>query len=300
MPALGDLAERALRAAVAVAEESGLRVGRPVVLRDATNLLVHLTPAPVVARVATGTGMVREGDAWLAREVAVAGHLSRVGAPVVAPSTELPPGPHHHDGLVLSFWEHVEELDAPLDADAAGRGLRHCHEALADYDGDLPRLAVLDEAERIVERLNADNFLDDEDARQLRGLARVVRTSVEGWELPEQPVHGDAHLGNVITTTRGPLWNDWEDTFRGPVAWDLGCLHASAPPFGHRDPGLIAAVRAAYDDEHDDATIEAFVAARRFQAATWAVVLGLQREDRQLAETYLRWLGESARQATRS
>ena len=76
-----------------VADEAGLRVRRPLVLRDATNLLVHLAPAPVVARVATGTSAIRSGDAWLARELAIAGHLAKVGAPVVAPSAELPAGP---------------------------------------------------------------------------------------------------------------------------------------------------------------------------------------------------------------
>jgi hypothetical protein len=52
------LSRRALRAAVEVAEHAGL--------------LVHLEPAPVVARVATTTATVRRGDAWLARERAAA------------------------------------------------------------------------------------------------------------------------------------------------------------------------------------------------------------------------------------
>ncbi len=222
------ISQRAVRAAVAVAEDCDLRVGRPIVLRDATNLLVHLSPAPVVARVATGTSAVRHGDAWLFRELAVAGHLARAGAPVVAPSDQLPAGPHHRDGLVLSFWQYVQEIDAPLDARRAGRGLRLCHEALTDFEDELPRLAVFDEAERIVERLAAAGFLADEDSDRLRRLAATVRASVAGLAMPEQAVHGDAHLGNVITTADGPLWNDWDDAFCGPTAWDVGCLHASA------------------------------------------------------------------------
>ncbi len=104
-------------------------------------------------------------------------------------------------------------------------------------------MAVLDEAERIVERLAASGALADDDVALLRHLGRVVRERAQDLDLPEQAVHGDAHLGNVITTSRGPLWNDWEDAFRGPLAWDLACLHASAPPFGHRHANLIAAVR---------------------------------------------------------
>jgi hypothetical protein len=84
--ALTPTAERAMRAALAVAETVGVRVGAPVVLHDGSNLLVHLSPAPVVARVPTVTGIVRPGAGWLRRELAVAGHLARRGAPVVAPT----------------------------------------------------------------------------------------------------------------------------------------------------------------------------------------------------------------------
>ena len=38
---------------------------------------------------------------------------------------------------------------------------------------------------------------------------------------PHQPLHGDAHLGNLMNTTTGLLWTDWEDTFSGPIEWDV-------------------------------------------------------------------------------
>lgn len=196
---------------------------------------MHLAPAPVVARVATGTSAIRRGNASLSRELAVARYLADVGAPVVPPSAELAAGPHDREGLVLSFSEHVEEIDAPPEPMRAGQGLRHCHEALADFDGDLPRLGLLDDAEAIIERLADYKSLDD-DAVLLRELALRVRSSLERLGLLKQTVHGDAHVGNVITTAAGPLWNDWEDTCQAPVAWDLGCLHASVSPFGHRTP----------------------------------------------------------------
>ncbi|MEJ7568987.1 MAG: hypothetical protein WKF41_12060 [Gaiellaceae bacterium] len=41
----------AVEAAVAVARGLGLKVEEPRVLRDLTNVLVHLVPTPVVARV---------------------------------------------------------------------------------------------------------------------------------------------------------------------------------------------------------------------------------------------------------
>jgi hypothetical protein len=99
----------------------------------------------VVARVATTTGTVRQGDGWFAREVAVARHLAAAGAPIIPPSTAIEPGPHQHEGLVLSFWEFVEISDEPFDPFLAGRALRSCHEALIDFSGDLPILALITE-----------------------------------------------------------------------------------------------------------------------------------------------------------
>src|SRR3954466_14920018 len=129
----------AVEAAVAVAEGNGLRVEEPVVLRDRLNVLIHLRPAPVVARVAGTIARVRPGDEWLRRELAVASSLAAAGAPVVAPSAELPPGPHHHDARVLSFWTYVPN-DGPVDPAAAGAALRDVHEALRGFQGALPAL----------------------------------------------------------------------------------------------------------------------------------------------------------------
>ena len=81
------------------------------------------------------------------------------------------------------------------------------------------------------------------------------------------------------------------------MAWDLGCLHASAPPFGHRDPRLLAKVRAAYGDGPDQSAIDVFIAARRFQVATWAVLLAQGQQDRRQAAHYLDWLRAAAREA---
>src|SRR4051794_33980545 len=128
------LIERARRAATQVAREHGLHFDdEPRVIHDGSNLLLHLHPAPVVARVATTTAIVREGDAWLTREVAVARHVAVQGAPTVAPTDEIPPGPHHFSGLTMTFWEHVTEVAEPADPERAGHALHECHEALATY-----------------------------------------------------------------------------------------------------------------------------------------------------------------------
>jgi hypothetical protein len=65
------------------------------VLKDGSNLLVHLAPAPVVLRVATFTALIRgDGLPWLEREVSLVSYLADVGASVMPPSDLVPPGPH--------------------------------------------------------------------------------------------------------------------------------------------------------------------------------------------------------------
>lgn len=90
--------------AVALARENGLRVEEPTILNDLFSLMVHLRPAPVVARVASYMPKLRTPiSAWLEREIAVTTYLSEMGAPVVTLSRELPPGPHERDGFWISF-----------------------------------------------------------------------------------------------------------------------------------------------------------------------------------------------------
>ena len=264
------LTQRATRAAVQVARDHGLETGdEPRVVHDGSNLLLHLHPAPVVARVATTTAIVREGDAWLTREVSVAAHVASKGAPTVAPTLLMPPGPHHFSGLTMTFWEQVEELAEPPDPRAAGRALRACHDALRDYEGPAPLspMAVLRETEELIERFAEDRTLASDDAGRLREAAAGASAAIAELGLSHQAVHGDSHLGNVINTPEGPLWTDWEDTCLASPQWDLACLLASGRYFG-TDPEPGEEAVAAYGA----APHEAFLEARCLQGTLWSLV----------------------------
>lgn len=119
----------AVNAAVSVAEALGLPVGDPVVLADGSNVLVHLRPAPVVARVASLTAIRPNVANWLARDLAVSAYLLERGLPVVPPAAELPPGPHHHDGIALAYFGYVphdgDHRPTPAEFAAAVADLHH-------------------------------------------------------------------------------------------------------------------------------------------------------------------------------
>jgi hypothetical protein len=265
---VGVADDGAVAAAVAVAQRHGLRVTDPVILRDQLNVFVHLRPAPVVARVAGMIARVRPGSAWQRREIAIAGHLAAAGAPVVAPSAELPPGPHEHAGRVLSFWAYAEPVGTPADPVAAGEALRDCHDALRTFRGSLPVLSCVTEAEALLARLAAEEALDGITAAKLLERIDALHATLGSLRSPIQVLHGDAHLNNVINTAAGPLWNDWEDTCLGPVGWDAACLQLT------RDGGERAeAALAASGIRLDSGELSLWAEARSLQVAVWRAFL---------------------------
>jgi hypothetical protein len=96
---VGDLEQRAPAAAGAVAATCGLAHDEAIVIHSASNVPVRLRPAPVVARVMTGTVALHDNPSrWLEREISVLDFLAPSDL-TVAPSSAIAPGPHHHDGL---------------------------------------------------------------------------------------------------------------------------------------------------------------------------------------------------------
>jgi Ser/Thr protein kinase RdoA (MazF antagonist) len=236
----------AVAAAVAVARAQDLRSGRPIVPRDAWHVLVHLAPAPVVARVSNGVPYP-EGPHPddVVRELHVARHAVRAGAPVVPPAEGVDPGPHVQGDHVVTLWTYVEARGA-VDARAAGRGLRAIHEALLDYDG--PPLAPAGHADDVEPMLacvepSADVELLREVASRRPDAAR-------------QPLHGDAHLANCMPTPGGPLWHDLESTCLGPREYDLAALVLHDRSRGGHAPSRQAL--AAYG-EHDAELLDALL-----------------------------------------
>ena len=239
------MAARAVAAAAGVAREHGLRVEDPVVLHDVFSVRVHLRPAPVVARVPTWISRLRPAAGNVARELEVASFLVDSGAPVIAPSPELPAGPHHRDGFPISFWTFTPaDPDRPpaTAADCAAL-LPDLHAALRGYPGPLPALgAVAMDLPGWLARLDAldppidtliDPLIDAADHARLLAAADRLRPLLDP-DPGDQPLHGDAHAGNLVATRRGLVWNDFEEVCRGPAEWDWATI---GDPAAVRDRG---------------------------------------------------------------
>ena len=244
----------------------------PRVIADRSNLVLALDPHPVVARVAMATSAVRVGIVWLRREV----EITRFLGPSLAtqPATEIDAGPHDLGDLVVSFWRR-ETLRDDLDPLAAGATLAACHRALASYPKDaLPYLGAWEEARAVASRASASPHLDAHDrgvlSRAHDRAERIVET-IPARTASMQAVHGDAHLGNVLATSRGTLWTDWEDAFVGPIEHDLACLRSRAELFGEQRDEIERAC-AAYDLPYDHDLVRELGVVRNVQVIVWLAI----------------------------
>ncbi len=265
-------AQRAVAVAVAVARAQGLRVDEPVVLAEGYSVRVHVAPAPVVVRVPTLAAQSRPPiRPWLERELAVASWLVAAGAPVIPPADEVDPGPHEHDGAVVSLWRFVE-LDpmAMPSPQTFGAALGELHEVLAGYPGELPLLAgPAADIPYGLDRAEAEGLLGVADlavARRAQERLAVALAEPSGFL---RPLHGDAHTGNLLVARDGRLlWNDWEDVCCGPVEWDLASMTVG--------PAAVAA----YPGDLDPERLAIYRDVRRLQVLAGTVGLSLDFDGR--------------------
>jgi Ser/Thr protein kinase RdoA (MazF antagonist) len=271
--------QSAVAAALAVARAQGLGCVEPVVLREAWHVLVHLSPLPIVARVSTSLPFPegpRPDD--LVRELDVAAHAARAGAPVVPPAEEVEPVPHRCDGRIVTFWRYVEPHD-PADPRAAGRALSAIHDALEDYHRDLPAAGHPDETGELLASLEPGA------ATEVIRLAVSNRPDVDG-----QALHGDAHLDNCLGSPAGPLWHDFETACRGPREYDLAALMSRDRIFGPYPPAREAlAAYGTHDAELVNALLPVYVA---WVSASMLTALPRRPELAGAIEARVRWLSQ--------
>ena len=265
-----DVELRALGAARAVAGAYELLCEDAVVLAGGSNVLVYLTPTPVVARVMTATAILHDDlETWLAREVAVGEFLAGTGL-VVAPTRLLPPGPHHRDGFWMTLWDYVRH-DSGAELPSAGElgdSLRRLHAALAEYTGQLdPLLGIQAWLARLLDELRPTALLSAGGIEALRARLLELTPIVFDSSDPAQALHGDTGLSNLLRTDGGLLWNDLEDVCFGPVAWDVAGLVASARARGAGD-GFVDEMLDAYGGVRIEELSE-FIAAHDLYTTIW-------------------------------
>lgn len=254
-----------IRAAIETAAKHGIAADRCDILQDGSTLVLRLTET-LVARVVQDRDGPRQGTEWFVRENAITLHLTQQGAPVIPLHPDLPPGPHEHLGYPMNFWEFVTRTSAEPEPETIGRTLRQCHDRLRSFQGPLPVFGVLVETLAILEQRDlfpsrTQRMLYD----RLAGSLAALR------QFPMQPLHGDSHMGNFIHTTRGLLWTDWEDSFSGPVEWDVASLIWNAQILDE-DHETAKAILGAYGQVDRDALHNSLVARAAVMTAWYPIL----------------------------
>ncbi|HJE60465.1 MAG TPA: aminoglycoside phosphotransferase family protein [Nocardiopsis listeri] len=231
--------DHAVHTATGAARELGLTVTDPRVLHDVFSVVVHLAPAPVVARVPTvlpHTTTLHDLALRQQDELNVTRWLADQGLPVLEPSPLLPARPLQRQGLSMTFWTFVEQADdVEPDYVANAESTADLHAALRSYPAALSYLStaepafVTDALTRLGEHpdlITPDDL--DRAHREWDLLHPLVRSQAAFQErfgdIDLQPIHGDSPPANIFHSTRGDLYADFEMLTLGPVEWDLAAL----------------------------------------------------------------------------
>ncbi|GIJ29885.1 aminoglycoside phosphotransferase [Micromonospora qiuiae] len=223
--------QRAVAAAMSIAASVDLMVDDAVVLQDSNKLTLRLLPCDVVARVAPATDQVAH------TEIELAQRLAESGSPVAALDPRVEPSVYERDGFVVTLWTYYESATcrqiSPADyADA----LRRLHAGMRKLDVPTPHFTDrVEQAQQLVASRDRTPALADADRELLGNTLQSLRRVIGRRGEAEQPVHGEPHPGNVLTTKNGLLFIDLETCCRGPIEFDL----AHAPEeVGEHYPGV--------------------------------------------------------------
>jgi thiamine kinase-like enzyme len=144
-----------------------------------------------------------------------------------------------------------------------GRSLRTLHDAMAGYPGELPpRSAVIEEIDWLLAKLAGERGIQAL-AEERDRLAPLLPDGDRGG----QPLHGDASLSNLLPTSAGPRWNDFEDVCSGSPAWDVVGLADDARE-RHGDT-FAAELLAAYGRDPDPELTQLVSDAQTLYGALW-------------------------------
>lgn len=253
----------AVAAAMSAASAVGLAVDNAVVLNDSNRLVVRLTPCDIVVRV---TPLTHHAGHHVSaeREVELVQRLAQTGGPVAGLDVRVEPRVFARDGFKISMWTYFESVESRMlvPTDYA-QALERLHAGLRQIDVTAPH--VLDRVAAVqldVASRDISPDLANTDRAFLAGTLRDLKRSIVNRRTPGQLLHGEPHRWNVLNTTNGLLFMDFENTAYRPVEYDLAWA-PEAVSDRYRDAdqdllgacrGLVLAMVAAYrwrrDDQH--------------------------------------------------
>ncbi|MGH3671352.1 MAG: phosphotransferase enzyme family protein [Pseudonocardiaceae bacterium] len=177
-------------------------------------------------------------------------------------------------GFSVTFWELITASSEPVTSMDLGRMLRMLHSLPEPTQFRLPRFSPLSKVVAHLRRLPA-NMQGSKDVKILRARHHEIKRKFARLQfaLPCGPIHGDAHVGNLIRSTNGEIkLIDFEDFSHGPREWDVSTESIRHQKMSGRPAGDYRDYTTAYGfDPLDWSGFPILRAARELNMATWVI-----------------------------
>ncbi|MET7405497.1 aminoglycoside phosphotransferase family protein [Streptomyces parvulus] len=277
----GFTSATATRVMVTACRAAGLDGNGAELIRLGENALFRLAAAPVIVRVARG----REWLPTARKEVAVSRWLAGEGfsaARIVADLEQ----PLSIDGYPVTFWHEIVEGDRNPAYGELGVVLRDLHSLTVPAGLELPRFDPFGKQELRINRAP----IPEDDRTFLRKRWRELQDRYADlrFDTPKGPVHGDAHVQNLMVDARGQVvLIDFEAFCYDHPEWDLMVTAVEHHSLGWQSNEQYADFVSAYGrDLYDWPGYETLRGLQEFGMTTW--LMQNIREDERTAAEYRR------------
>ncbi|WP_165985441.1 phosphotransferase enzyme family protein [Streptomyces sp. YIM 98790] len=273
------MAVRVLRNACRTA---GLSSDDAELIRFGENALFRLARHPVIVRIARSADYLPS----VRREVQVSGWLARESFPASRVLEDIEQ-PLLVENRPVTFWHLIREADRKPTYAELGSVLRDLHALAVPAGLELPPVQPFARTDLRVERITG---IPEDDREFLRKRGRELRDRLaELWfDSRRGPVHGDAHVQNLMVNHTGqPVLIDFEGFCFDHPEWDLMVTATEHHSMGWQTPEQYADfVRAYGRDLADWPGFPVLRGIQEFQMTTW--LMQNVAESPEVAQEYAR------------
>ncbi|MFG3215875.1 phosphotransferase enzyme family protein [Streptomyces tendae] len=278
----GFTSATATRVMAAACRAAGLDGDGAELIRLGENALFRLTSVPVIVRVARG----REWLPTARKEVAVSRWLAGEGFSAARVVEDLEQ-PLSIDGYPVTFWHQIVEGDRKPAYGELGAVLRDLHTLRIPAGLELPPFQPFDKQELRIDRAQIPE--DDRSFLRKRWRELQDRYAELRFETAQGPVHGDAHVQNLMVDDRGQvILIDFEAFCYDHPEWDLMVTAVEHHSLGWQSDEQYDAFVSAYGrDLYDWPGYETLRGLQELGMTTW-LMQNIQEDERMAAEYHRR------------
>ncbi|NIJ11056.1 hypothetical protein FHU38_001400 [Saccharomonospora amisosensis] len=139
-------------------------------------------------------------------------------------------------GFPVSFWEYIHESTEPVDLADLGCILRSLHDLPPSRTFTLPAFSPMPKVRARLDSMRVSEVVTTEDFDFLYRRYEELEQSFTllDFSLPQGPIHGDAHNGNLLRDASSGVVRliDFEDFAWGPREWDAAVAAVRHSVFG--------------------------------------------------------------------